>query len=208
MGIFIFIPILFLFAFQLIRDGMKGDWKLSDLYKNYLFTFTIIYFLLFTSFFTWWGGWSYGPRYLIPLGSLLIFEGVRYLAGKKIHPLIYVAFSGYGLFCSWMAKSTLVYMIPDYSGPSGPKPAIGSNPLTDWLIPEFTSGRFNGNTLLSSVFSPQISAFYWLLFFILITGFLVFIYKKLCVPLPVKTVKKATIFIRKNQKRKTPGKKH
>jgi hypothetical protein len=202
MGIFVFVPLLFIWIYQLLRDKFKGLWKWSDMYKSYLFTFAGIYFLLFASFFTWWGGWSFGPRYLVPLASLLLFEGIRYLANKRINPMIYLLFTGFGLFCSWMAKATLMYMIPDGSNPQGPKPAIGSKPLTDWLIPEFSAGRFNGNSLLASVFSPGISAFLWLVAFVLITGSLVFLYRRWYLQTPLKQLNRNIPI----EKKSSPGK--
>lgn len=76
-GIFLFSPIFFLSVLGIMKLK-KFDLKLWTL----LFTI-IINFFLYGSFGDPWGGWAFGPRYLIPSMAILsIFVGI-WLEGNK-----------------------------------------------------------------------------------------------------------------------------
>lgn len=162
MGIFIFTPVLLMVLFYGVKKIIvKGNFV--QLKSNYLLVFSIAFFLLIASFFTWWGGWSYGPRYLIPLVVLLVYEGVSLLARINFIKSIYIALTLLGLLTAWLAKSTLMFMIPDKLT----KPEQYLNPINDWLIPAFKKDYFNGNNLFTTFLdlSPKTASFLWLFLF-------------------------------------------
>jgi len=164
MGLFVFAPVLIIAAFYLLKLCLKKSY-IARLPVDYLAVFSLIFFLVIASFFTWWGGWSYGPRYLIVLAVLLIYEGIELISRFCFRRSLYLALTAYGIASAWIAKSTLVFMIPDsllYSGQY-------SNTLFDVLLPEFLSRRFNSNSLPTLIFGvpPFLSVILWLAIFII-----------------------------------------
>ena len=164
MGLFVFAPVLIIAAFYLLKLCLKKSY-IASLPVSYLAVFSLIFFLAIASFFTWWGGWSYGPRYLIVLAVLLIYEGIELISRFCFRRNWYLALTAYGVASAWIAKSTLVFMIPDsllYSGQY-------SNTLFDILLPEFLSRRFNSNSLPTLIFGvpPFLSAILWLAIFVI-----------------------------------------
>ncbi len=158
MGLFVFAPVLVIAGYYLLRACLRKGY-IAKLPADYLAVFSLIFFFVMASFFTWWGGWSYGPRYLIVLAVLLIYEGIRLISGAPFRRGFYLAFTVYGLAGAWMAKSTLVFMVPDRFLHS----AQYSNTLLDVLLPEFLSGRLNPDSLPSLILgvSPLVSAVLW-----------------------------------------------
>ena len=127
-------------------------------------------------FFTWWGGWSYGPRYLVPVAMLLLVEGTAYLVRRGFGARWILGLGGLGLLASWAAKATLLYMIPDATSPAGPAPPTGRGPFLDHLLPEIAAGRFNANQLGTMVLGlePAVGALlFGPLFALLCTGLVV-----------------------------------
>jgi len=183
MGLFIFAPLLFVSMFYFIKENLKSKWLIM-LKTNYLAIFTIAYFAMISCYFIWWGGWSYGPRYLIVLAVLLLYESILMLSALKFNKIAFFIFTAFGLLTSWIAKATLVYMIPDYGVYKG----ISVNTFFDITLPEFMAGRFNASNLFTMIFRtrPGIAAFLWLLFFILSLLLLHYLYYKLIVPKTIK----------------------
>ena len=136
--------------------------------------FGIIFFLVISSFFTWWGGWSYGPRYLIVLAVLLLYEGMLIISRDKINKTVFAATALFGIAGAWIAKATLVYMVPfpEYEG--------FFNPFLHILLPDLFAGRFNANNALTAIFdiSPQIGVYSWLLLYAISVIGLHMLYKK------------------------------
>jgi hypothetical protein len=143
---------------------LKDRSEFESIKSHYLTWFGILFFLAIASFFTWWGGWSYGPRYLTALAVLLVYEGLMFISKFDLSRTIFVAVTGYGLLGAWLAKSTLVYMVPDYFL----RREGFSNSLFSIIIPEVIAGRYNSNNFLSFFLniSPEISSFVWVLLFL------------------------------------------
>lgn len=167
MGLIPHIPVLILCAYFLLREMIR-KFSLKSMVFDYLFMFSVPFFLVIASFFTWWGGWSYGPRYLVVLGVILLYEGIIVLSEKKIQPLIFLAVTGFGLITTWLAKVTLVYMIPDYSGMNGPAP--GESVFQHYIFPAFSKEHFNANNLFTLGFGvpPSMAAYLWIFLFLVI----------------------------------------
>lgn len=174
MGIFNFAPVLYCIAFYFILEVIKNKKLPTGLITNYLAVFGISFFLLISSFFTWWGGWTYGPRYLIVLAILLLYEGMLFISRHTINRLLFAATALWGITGAWIAKATVVYMVPfpEYDG--------FFNPFWHILLPDLFAGRFNANNALTFLFdiSPQTGAYCWLLLYIASIIGLYMLYKK------------------------------
>jgi hypothetical protein len=172
--LFNFAPALYCIAFYIILKLIKNRKLLLPLETNYLAVFGIVFFLVISSFFTWWGGWSYGPRYLIVLAVLLLYEGLLIISRDKINTLLFFAAAVFGIAGAWIAKATVVYMVPfpSYDG--------FFNPLLHVLLPDLFAGRFNANNALTAFFdvSPQAGVYGWLLLYVISLIGLCLLYKK------------------------------
>ena len=154
-GLIFYAPILIFLLVYFIKYAKNehyAKWK-----KSYLFSASILYLLLISSHLMWTGGWSYGPRHLIPVTVLLLFEGIRCLSRNPFSQTAFMLISGAGLLCSWLAKSTKLYMLPDWP--------IYPNPLVNIIIPNFTSAKFNTNNLGVWLLdaSPGFSILLWII---------------------------------------------
>lgn len=159
-GLIFYMPVLAFFLFILIRESAFFK---SAFYNNYLIIPCLAYFLVFSSYHDWWGGWSYGPRQLLPVAILLLFSGIQFIARRK-HPVwLFVAFCIPGLMCAVMAKSTILYNLPTKF----------MYPIFEVVIPKFLKGEFNYCNLLTYIFDfpTSIANMIWIAIF----GFLVFI---------------------------------
>jgi hypothetical protein len=167
MGIFVFTPVLFIIVFLFIKRIFSDRCEIENIKTHYLAWFGILFFFAIASFFTWWGGWSYGPRYLTALVVLLVYEGLIFISEFDLSRTIFFALTGYGLLSAWLAKSTLAYMVPDYFL----RREGFSNSFLSIIVPEVRAGRYNSNNFLSYFFnvSPGVSSFIWLLFFASVT---------------------------------------
>jgi hypothetical protein len=167
MGIFIFAPVLCIIGFLFIKRILSDRSSVEAVKANSLTWFGILFFFAIASFFTWWGGWSYGPRYLAALAVLLIYEGLLFISKTELSKTIFLGVTGYGLLSAWLAKSTLAYMIPDYFL----RRDGFDNTLANIVIPEVRAGRFNSNNVLSALLnvSPEASSYIWILLFLSVT---------------------------------------
>ena len=204
MGLLPHVPVL-LFCGYFVVQEMLNKYSFRKLLHNYLAMFSIPFFLLISSFFTWWGGWSYGPRYLICLAAILVYEGIIYLSGKKVNVFLFVGITGFGLICTWLAKVTIMYMVPDATTiMDGPAP--GGDSFENFILPHFISGHFNANNIftLGLDVSPEAAAYLWLVFFIAATAGFSAWYKELYPLQEVKVKAKLKGRSKKRKKRLVP----
>lgn len=169
-GMLFYAPVLFVLLWYIIRRNAKmiqgflaGKSKQLIVagIKSYLLVTIVIYTLLISSYFMWTGGWAYGPRQIIPLVFICLYEGVSYLVSKKISAYFFYVFSAIGLLFVWMDKSTKIYEIPDDSSQF-------HNPVFNIIIPDFLRHKFNTNTFPVFLFdsNPVIAIYVWPLLFI------------------------------------------
>lgn len=161
-GVFIYAPLLF---FIILSYFIQNKNKLMKfLYDNY-FISIIIYFLFIASYKYWWGGWSYGPRHLIPITVLIFFIGFNKLNINRFIFVLIVFFLG--IVPSFISKATVVYSVP----------TAVKNPFVDLIIPKLLSGKFNENNLLTMLFGVNagISFMVFSTIFLLVI-FLLYIY--------------------------------
>ena len=174
MGLFNFAPVLYCIAFSIVFALIRNKKLIVPVETRCLAVFGLIFFLTISSFFTWWGGWSYGPRYLLAPAVLLIYEGMLMISREKINTLLLAATALFGIAGAWVAKATTVYMVPfpEYEG--------FFNPFLHILLPDLFAGRFNANNALTAFFdiSPQVGAYGWLLLYAVSLAALCLLYKK------------------------------
>ncbi|GAB4288943.1 MAG: hypothetical protein Kow0068_14560 [Marinilabiliales bacterium] len=165
-GLIFYIPFLFLGIVYLVKYYKQIN--LKALIKSYLFFPFIIYFLMISSYFGWWGGWTYGPRLLTGIGIILLYECIIMISKKKVSRFLFYLFSGFGLICAFMAKATVVYSVP----------TDVKNPFIDLIIPNLIKGKYNENNLLTIIFdlSPKISFYLYIVIFTLLMTLLYLIY--------------------------------
>jgi hypothetical protein len=159
-GMFFYAPALMVIAFgYLITRGSK---IFREDLPTPLGVFTICYVLLISSYFVWWGGWSYGPRHLMPLAMLLFYEGVPMLARTgRFRGWIYAA-SAVGIGMVWIAKSTALYIMPEQF----------SNPVLDLALPAFLNGQLRHDAIPTQLFGldPLVASWIWLALFVVGTA--------------------------------------
>jgi hypothetical protein len=139
-GMFFYVPFLIVFLFSI--PGILKSKQLPESFKTYLLLPGLVYFAFISSFFAWWGGWSFGPRLLIALAILLIYESLQFLDFHKIPKVLFWIVVLFGAIVSFMAKATIVY-----SAPSEIK-----NPFFKLVLPDFIEGKLHSNNLFNLLF--------------------------------------------------------
>ncbi|MBN4062239.1 MAG: hypothetical protein COA57_12805 [Flavobacteriales bacterium] len=167
-GLFFYVPCFILLIWVLIKHWRPS---LTGLAKNYLFVFSCCFFLAVSSFHAWWGGWCYGPRYLIPMAVLLAFEGLRFLSTHSFPKTFFWMCVGIGLLVTWMSKSTIFYSMQEEI----------KHPFNEVVFPLFFQNNFHNDNMLTMLFgtSSQIATYIWLAMFIGIIVLLDFKLRKL-----------------------------
>tara|TARA_R110002049_G_scaffold116112_1_gene268505 strand:+ start:792 stop:2201 length:1410 start_codon:yes stop_codon:yes gene_type:complete len=168
MGLFIYCPAL---IYYLI--GIKRNQELS--YKNPVLIIFVAFFILVSSYFIWWGGYSWGPRYLLGAACLIVTYAAANFDQFKMKWLVAgVLFLSF--LHNWSAKITQVFLVPDRMSPQGE----ASFPFKDVVLKAFNEETFNQNNLLTQFFKidPLKSGLIFLLLFILWVVGLEIIYRK------------------------------
>jgi len=167
-GVFFFAPFLILLLLLAYRKFNKI--RSRFLTNNFLVLPSIVYFLFISSFYAWWGGWTYGPRFLTGLVILLTYEGILYISKNPFNKPLLFTLIIFGILCAFMAKATIVYSAPTEE----------SNPLFNLVIPSFLKGDFNPNNILTMLFnlSPVYSFIVFIVLFFGSLGWLVHFHQK------------------------------
>lgn len=167
-GVFFFSPFLILLLLLAYREFNKK--KSGFLTNNFLVLPSIVYFLFISSFFAWWGGWTYGPRFFTGLVILLTYEGIQYISKKPFNKPLFFTLVIFGILCAFMAKATIVYSAPTEE----------HNPLFNLVIPAFFNGDFNPNNVLTMLFNVR-PVYSFIAFIVLFLGgisLLIYLYPK------------------------------
>lgn len=202
-GVLYYTPILLLMLWYVIKSGYRNSFKnisnkMTLVYtgiKNYLLMTIIAYLILYSAYYQWPGGWAFGPRYLIPMVMIVLYEGVIFLSSKRILPYVFYGLTGLGLLFTWMDKSTKLFMLPDFpqdyekmnlNASLLHKISIYKNPVFNIVLPDFMQHKFNANMLPVFLFdtSPIAAIHIWPLLFIAGIIFLSKWYSKLY-PAPI-----------------------
>ena len=73
---------------------------------------SVLLILAFMTHGTWWGGWTYGPRYLTVVPVLLLYRALPSIAASQALARATIALSAFGLVCAFAAKTTAGYSLP------------------------------------------------------------------------------------------------
>jgi hypothetical protein len=203
-GVLYYTPILILMLWYAIKFGYQNSFKsvrnkmtlVNTGIKNYLLMTIVAYLILYSSYYQWPGGWAFGPRYLIPMVMIALYEGTIYISQKPISAYLLYALTGAGLLFVWMDKSTKIYMFPD-------DPTHFGNPVSSVIIPDFMKHHFNTNTLPVFLFdsSPVAAIYAWPVLFIAGIIFLALWYSKLFpAPIEIPVVKQKQPIKKANKK--------
>jgi hypothetical protein len=138
-GAFFYAPVLYLFAYGWLRGTRARAWL-----RHPLPPLVVAYVVLIASYYMWWGGWSYGPRLLIPVAMPVFYEGIVLLATRGVSRPLFYAATGVGLAFAVLAKATAGYMLPD---------AL-HDPIPGYLVPFVKLGWFDGASLASWLGAP------------------------------------------------------
>ncbi|MFC1705811.1 hypothetical protein ACFL59_03200 [Planctomycetota bacterium] len=114
--------------------------------------------LFFSSYYMWWGGWCFGPRHLIPLAVVWLYEGNRFVSRHGIHWASFAPIAVYGVCLNWMTKATHGFLIPDRY----------PFPVYDPVLVDFLWGRWSPLNALSGYLgtSLRLVTVGWALLFI------------------------------------------
>lgn len=95
---------------------------------------------LFSSYYMWWGGRCFGPRHLVPILALWIYEFLTTdspVSAPWRNGI--VATGAWGIFLIVSDKMTVIHEIPEDM----------PNPVAELLIPRLLSGPWNGDNALT-----------------------------------------------------------
>lgn len=161
-GIFFFAPFLLAGVWILYRKIRAH--KLKDISHSYLIIPFLIYFVFIASYFAWWGGWTYGPRLLLAMIIILVYELIVYFSKHGIPTALFAGLTIAGLIVILPAKGTIAY-----SAPTGIY-----NPFVELVLDGILQGVYNPNNILTFTTGLNpVLAFYSFLF-IFISGFVLF----------------------------------
>lgn len=135
-----FIPLLL----KIKRSDLQG------ILMNYSLLPVIAYFIALSSFEEWGGGWTYGPRYLMPAVGILIYSCLPYINLKGRMKYLFAFVTAFGIVHAFSAKLTIQYSIP----------TDVKFPFVQNILPNVLNGYYNNQSVLSHAFnlSPQQSA--------------------------------------------------
>jgi hypothetical protein len=151
-GLLFYAPVLVYGLFLFFTSG-------TSKVKNYMFHPVFLPFILTTLFLSshaaWEGGWSYGPRHLASVTTLLIF-GLVQSQWFGTNSSIFWIVCGYGLSCTLLAKLTVIYSVPELS-----------ENILSYLLSKLKDAFNDGNVLSLIGHQKPIIAFYMFLIFLL-----------------------------------------
>lgn len=160
-GLLFYAPVLLYGLYNYFTNPLNASF--SKL-KKYLMHPVILPFLLtllfISSHASWDGGWTYGPRHLISVSTLLLFSTISSNEFGKNKWVFYIT-CGYGFICTMLAKLTVIYSVPE----------LEQNILS-YLISKSKEGLNDGNIL--SLLTHQNALFGFIIFIMLFLGSVLF----------------------------------
>jgi hypothetical protein len=150
-GMLFYAPALVFIAWRYF--GLRRFKSVKEDIATPLGLLTVSYIALMSSYFVWWGGWAYGPRHLIPLAMILMYEGIPMVArlATSRTPLFLLSIAG--IFMVWITKSTVLYMLPEEY----------SNPVFDLALPAFMQGKLRPDAISIPLLhlDPMLASLLW-----------------------------------------------
>ena len=167
-GLFLFSPVLLWFAVlalrALPREGKRQ--RLMRLLFDPLLGVGVVMVLFFASYYMWWGGWSYGPRHLIPLSMVCVYAGCRLAAQRGVHWQSFIPLAAWGVLLGWATKATHGFLIPDKH----------RFPIVDPILADFTRGNWSPFNVLTGYVgtSTHMVSVAWALLFVVLVALLAY----------------------------------
>ena len=112
-GLLFYAPVLLYGLFVFFSDESK-NWlvKIKSYVWHPVFLPFILTLLFISSHAAWEGGWTYGPRHLTTVTTLLIFTLIQSnLFGN--YKTVFWLIAVYGIACTFLAKLTVLYSVPE-----------------------------------------------------------------------------------------------
>lgn len=165
-GIFVFSPVLLLSFPAYYEFYMKREWRPEFWLSVYII---IVYFVLISSYPGWYGGWTFGPRYLIPIIPFLTFPILFLLERDHKFYFIFRILALASIACMILGTAVNPEVIPDDV----------ANPIRDFCLPAFLEGSISPNAgfmLLNLWPQLKMSIFFPLVTLIPLVVFLPIIY--------------------------------
>lgn len=161
-GIFFFAP--FLLAVFLVAYRYLKNRNYQVLLKSYLLIPFTLYFIFVASYFAWWGGWTYGPRLLLAMVLILLYELVMYFSKHPISRVLFYVLSFAGLLVIMPAKGTIAY-----SAPTGIY-----NPFYELVLKGIGKNIYNPNNIVSMLFPVNPGIAFLIFVVVFVGGFTLF----------------------------------
>jgi hypothetical protein len=106
-GLLFYMPILVLGLWTLPRSM-----RASELLRDPFVLPSLLLVAAFITHATWWGGWTYGPRYIMAPALLLAVAVLLRAKNDALHRWSVIALSTFGMLCAFASKSTIWYSFP------------------------------------------------------------------------------------------------
>lgn len=137
-GIFFYTPVLLGMIYLSIKTKRK-ELGFRRLY-GFFIVISLVYIFIFSMSKSWYGGWTFGQRYLYPVPIILfyVFSAKEYMNKKRIW--IFYALGFVGLIQAFLAKATVMF-----------PPTDKYFPLVDVFIPHALKNQWNESNILSSL---------------------------------------------------------
>lgn len=128
-GLLFYMPFLVIGLWTLSRSV-----KFPEFLRDPFMVPALLLIALFLTHATWWGGWTYGPRYLTGSAALLTFAILQRIRSGLVERSVLPVLIGIGVICALAAKATVLYDMP----------TDVQHPLSTLVLPKLLNGEFNG----------------------------------------------------------------
>ncbi len=106
-GLFFYSPVLALAMAATIIHRDTPRW-----WTDPVIVPAVVTIVAMSGFGGWWGGWTYGPRYLTTVAVLLLYRCLPSLAGRRWSRALFFPMAVFGLLCAFAAKDTVSFSLP------------------------------------------------------------------------------------------------
>lgn len=132
-GLLFYAPVLLPAIIAFLTTPRTVKWFMDPVIVPSVFSMVLL-----SGFGGWWGGWTYGPRYLTAAAALLLFHCLPAPADRRWARTAFFPLALFGLICAFAAKDTVGFSLPtEYHHPMIEVvwPAIGTMHASDqWPV--------------------------------------------------------------------------